>query len=163
MPQLDISTYSSQVFWLVVCFSTMCVVMATLVAPRIGLSLHHRAYILQEHTMTAEKLLEQAKILREKSNQTLNQACQEASQQVHQVVHELIDYRTEKIQELDQKLHLDLLDLPKSLFLEKQETLKQSQDLVIELVRIIFQKMTDKDVPIEKIKKALETSQRELL
>ena len=58
MPQLELSTYASQVFWLVVCFGMLCVFMGTFIAPRIGLSLHQRAKTLEEQAETAKKLLE---------------------------------------------------------------------------------------------------------
>lgn len=143
MPQLDISTYTSQVFWLVVCFGILCVFMATLIAPRIGLSLHRRAQILEEQTATAQKLLEEAKILHEKSTHKLNQARHDAAQQLHQAVHELTHHRNEKIREFDQKLQIELSELSKSLFLQKQEILNTSQDLIIHLVETMFHKITD--------------------
>lgn len=155
MPQLDISTYSSQVFWLVVCFGILCVFMATMIAPRIGLSLHQRAKVLEEHSMAAKKLLEEAEILRDKSIHQLGQARHDAAQQLHQALHDLSHYRTEKVREFDQKLQVRLLELSKSLSQQKQEILSTSQDLVTHLVETVFHKITNVAATSEDITKAL--------
>lgn len=154
MPQLDISTYSSQVFWLVVCFGILCVFMATIIAPRIGLSLHQRANALKENTIAAKKLLEEAETLHEKSIHQLSQARQDAAQQLHQAMHDLTLYRTEKIREFDLKLQTELSELSKSLSQQKQEILNTSQDLVAHLVETVFHKITNVAATSENVTKA---------
>lgn len=154
MPQLDISTYASQVFWLVVCFGILCVFMATLIAPRIGLSLHQRAKVLEDHTMAAKKLLEEAEAIHDKSIHQLGQARHDAAQQLHQVMHDLAQHRTEKTREFDQKIQTELLELSKKLSQQKQEILSTSQDLVTHLVETMFHKITNVSVNSGDIAKA---------
>ncbi|WP_052046095.1 hypothetical protein [Candidatus Paracaedibacter symbiosus] len=157
MPQLDISTYASQIFWLVVCFGILCVFMATFIAPRIGLSLHHRTKVLEEHTMAAKKLLAEAEELHQNSIQHLSQARHDASQHLHQAIYDLTCHRHEKLREFDHKLQLELQELSKKLFQQKQEILNSSQELISHLVETIFFKVTNTSVPTTAVNKAFKT------
>lgn len=146
MPQLELSTYASQVFWLVICFGILCVFMGTFIAPRIGLSLHQRAKTLAEQAETAKKLLEDAESLHQKNSHRLNHARHEAAQQLHQAVHDLNHHRYETIREFDHNLQVQLSELSHKLDHQKQEVLATSQDLVSHLVETLFHKITNTSV-----------------
>ncbi len=143
MPQLELSTYASQVFWLVVCFGILCVFMGTFIAPRIGLSLHQRAKTLEDQAEAAKKLLEGAESIHQKNHQQLSHARHEAAKQLHQAVHDLNHHRHETIREFDRNLHGQLSELSHKLDHQKQEILATSQDLVTDLVETLFHKITN--------------------
>ncbi len=60
MPQLDPSTFGTQLFWLGICFVTLYLVMAVIVLPRISGTLEARASQLDDDLAEAEKLREKA-------------------------------------------------------------------------------------------------------
>ena len=60
MPQLDPSTFGTQLFWLGICFVTLYLVMAVIVLPRISGTLEARASQLDGDLAEAEKLREKA-------------------------------------------------------------------------------------------------------
>lgn len=60
MPQLDPSSFGSQLFWLAVCFGLMFMLMAFVALPRIGKTLAARQDQLDGDLAEAEKLREQA-------------------------------------------------------------------------------------------------------
>lgn len=60
MPQLDPSTFGTQLFWLGICFVTLYLVMAVIVLPRISGTLNARASQLDGDLAEAEKLRDQA-------------------------------------------------------------------------------------------------------
>lgn len=161
MPQLDISTYASQVFWLVVCFGILCVIMGTFIAPRIGLSLNQRTKILEDQAQTAKQLLEAAETLHQKNIHQLSNARHEATQQLHQAIHDLTYHRHETIREFDRKLQIELSELSHKLDQQKQEILEKSHDLVGHLVETLFQKITQTAILPTDIKKAIQTATRE--
>lgn len=158
MPQLELSTYASQVFWLVVCFGILCVLMGTFIAPRIGLSLHQRAKTLEEQAMTAKKLLEDAESIHQKNSHHLSHARHEAAKQLHQAVHDLNHHRHETIREFDRSLHERLSGLSHTLDHQKQEILASSQELVTHLVEVFFHKITNTSVLPNDIAKAIRTA-----
>ena len=60
MPQLDPSTFGSQLFWLLVCFGALYLVLSFIVVPRISKTLATRAQTLENDLAEAEKFRGQA-------------------------------------------------------------------------------------------------------
>jgi len=60
MPQLDPSSFGSQLFWLAICFVTLYVVMAVVVLPRITKTLAARADQMEGDLAQAEALRDKA-------------------------------------------------------------------------------------------------------
>ncbi len=60
MPQLDPSTFGTQLFWLGICFVTLYLVMAVIVLPRISGTLEARSSQLDDDLAEAENLREKA-------------------------------------------------------------------------------------------------------
>ena len=60
MPQLDPSSYVSQVFWLLVSFFLMLVMMKFVVIPRISVAIEERKRNIESYVKKAEKLQQEA-------------------------------------------------------------------------------------------------------
>ena len=60
MPQLDPSTFGSQLFWLLVCFGALYLVLSFIVVPRISKTLATRAQTLENDLAEAEEFRGQA-------------------------------------------------------------------------------------------------------
>ncbi len=60
MPQLDPSSFGSQLFWLFVCFGTLFFLMACVALPRIGRTLSNRQAQLDDDLAAAENLRAEA-------------------------------------------------------------------------------------------------------
>jgi F-type H+-transporting ATPase subunit b len=80
LPQLDISTWPSQLFWLVVLFGVGYLVMAKIVTPRIGIVLEERRQTLDLDLAKARTASEDAAKIREKYESDLEKARNEASE-----------------------------------------------------------------------------------
>ncbi|MFW2436693.1 MAG: F0F1 ATP synthase subunit B' [Parvibaculales bacterium] len=74
MPQLDPSTFGSQLFWLAVCFVTLYVVLSVLVLPRIGATMAKRSEQLDGDLAEAEALRAKAEAALEAYEEALAQA-----------------------------------------------------------------------------------------
>lgn len=74
MPQLDPSTFGSQLFWLAVSFVTLYVVLSVLVLPRIGAAMAKRSYQLDGDLAEAEALRAKAEAALEAYEEALAQA-----------------------------------------------------------------------------------------
>lgn len=79
LPQLDISTWPSQIFWLVVIFGVGYIVMARLVTPRIGSVLEDRRGRLDDDLGKAREASEEAARMRAEYEQGLEKARSEAA------------------------------------------------------------------------------------
>ena len=71
MPQLDPSSFPSQLFWLAVSFSLMCYIMARMVLPRIASTLQTRQDKISGDLDAAEKLREEAEQLEQEYERSL--------------------------------------------------------------------------------------------
>ena len=79
LPQLDIATWPSQLFWLVVLFAAGYLVMATIVTPRIGTVLEERRRTVEGDLDKARHASTEAATIREKYEADLNKARGEAA------------------------------------------------------------------------------------
>lgn len=71
MPQLDITTYTSQLFWLFLCFITLLVVSVRVTLPRLARILEERREKIEGRKAIAEDLKEQANALQTEVEQYL--------------------------------------------------------------------------------------------
>ena len=74
LPQLDISTWPSQLFWLVVLFTAGYILMAKFVTPRIGMVLEERRAKLDEDLGKARSASDEAARIREEYEAELDAA-----------------------------------------------------------------------------------------
>ena len=63
MPQLDTSTFTSQLFWLVVCFFSMMFIMSKFIIPKIADIMEQRQRKIDGYLNKAADLKEQARTL----------------------------------------------------------------------------------------------------
>lgn len=155
MPQLDVSTYISQIFWLVVSFGILCIFISMYIAPRIGMNLNQRTHVLEEKLSQAKRLLEEAERLHQTSLARLSHARHEASQHLQQTLHDISQQRTESLREFDHKTQTDLATLAEKLELQKKEILKSADNLVSHVVETIFNKVVGCETPVDRIQKAI--------
>lgn len=87
MPQFDPSTFSPQVFWLVLTFAVLYVLMATLALPRIGAVLDERQRRIDDSLDKAAQL----KVEAEAAVAAYQQALAQSRAHAHEVVKETMD------------------------------------------------------------------------
>ena len=61
MPQLDLSTFASQAFWMVLSFCLLWILLSIFVTPKIADVLEQRKRKIDDYIRKAEKLNQQAK------------------------------------------------------------------------------------------------------
>jgi F-type H+-transporting ATPase subunit b len=115
LPQLDISTWPSQLFWLVVLFTAGYILMAKFVTPRIGSVLEERRAKLDEDLGKARSASEDAARIREEyeanldaarnaAAETAKQAAAEAKKQAEASNTKIAKKLAEKVAKADAKL-----------------------------------------------------------
>ena len=104
MPQLDPSTFGSQLFWLAVSFVTLYVVLSVLVLPRIGATMAKRSDQLDGDLAEAEALRAKAEAALEAYEEALAQARTKALVVVQTMRAEVQAETARQKAELDAKL-----------------------------------------------------------
>lgn len=141
MPQLDLSTYASQAFWMVLCFSLLWILLSIFITPKIADVLEQRKRKIDDYIRKAEKLNQQAKTSLEKYEQTLNEAKAKAAADIAANQKESAAFLAEEERLLNERLNKQIADSEFKLAKEKKETMQQIQNLSQNLAFDIVQKL----------------------
>lgn len=100
MPQLDVTTYSSQVFWLVLCFSVLLIFAKSYIIPKMDSVILDRMRYVDSILAQASELTEKAERINEESERSIFRAKADIA-------------KTEELamSELNKKVELAQLDL----------------------------------------------------
>lgn len=104
MPQFDISSFPSQIFWLVVSFAVLYFLVATMVLPRIGKIVESREGKIQGDLDAAQKANDAARIAAAEQEKALSEARTQASGVVREATDKAAQHTTAKMHELGDKL-----------------------------------------------------------
>ena len=141
MPQLDLSTYASQAFWMVLCFSLLWLLLSIFITPKIADVLEQRKRKIDDYIRKAEKLNQQAKASLEKYEQTLNDAKAKAAADIAANQKESAAFLAEESRLLNERLNKQIADSEFKLAKEKKETMQQiqnlSQNLAFDIVKAV--------------------------
>lgn len=151
MPQLDLSTFASQAFWMVLCFSLLWIMLSIFITPKITDVLEQRKRKIDDYIRKAEKLNQQAKTSLEKYEQALNEAKIKASADIAASQKESAAFLAAEERMLNERLNKQIADSEFKLATEKKETLQQieslSQNLAFEIVQKLgFTQISKEDI-----------------
>lgn len=104
MPQLDISTFSTQIVWLVITFALLFLVMWRLAVPRISDALEQRQNRLDDNLNKAAEFKKEAEAAIEAYEKSLAEARQSAHSQIAGVHAALVEETASKDAELNTKI-----------------------------------------------------------
>lgn len=141
MPQLDTSTFTSQLFWLIICFFSMMFIMSKFIIPRIADIMDQRQRKIDGYLNKAADFKLQAEASLKKYQEALNQATADANSSLAQTKEELNELIKSKQCELDAKLQKKIKDGEKDINRSKEEALKQVQSIAEELAGDVIKKI----------------------
>jgi F-type H+-transporting ATPase subunit b len=118
MPQFDASTFSSQLFWLFICFSTLCFFMARFILPKIGSNIQRRKTYIDQHSILIDNLNSEYKCLEEKQVKLQDQMQKDILKLMQNSQKELMEFKQEEIRKINKEI--------RSLFVESQKKIDDS-------------------------------------
>ena len=104
MPQFNVTSFPSQIFWLVVSFAVLYFLMATLVLPRIGKIVEGREVKIQADLDAAQKANDAARVAAAEQEKALAEARTQASGVVREATDKAAQHTTAKMHEIGDKL-----------------------------------------------------------
>lgn len=141
IPQLDLSTYVSQVFWLLTCFVLLWISVSVFITPKIADVLEQRKRKINEYIKKADKLNTQAKETADKYTLTLEQAQKRAEQKAADERAALKDYLSDTENKMTEQLNKKIAGNEFTLAKEKKNTLLKMEDIAEDLAFEIVQKL----------------------
>lgn len=155
MPQLETSTFLSQIFWLLITFFSLWFMMSWFIIPRIEEIIEQRRQKIDGYIQKAEKINKQALQSLEKYEKSLQKAKQEADERIAQNKAELSRSIAEKHAEIEDILNRKIADNEYILAKERMETLAAINEVSLSLASEIISKLDIEPIDKEKLQLAV--------
>lgn len=142
MPQLDVTTFSSQLFWLGMCFLVLYFILSYFLVPKISGVLENRENMREQNINQASSYREEAESLLVEYEKLLAQTRKEAHEKYQSVVnvtaHEIRAKKREMLDKLQERLHIAEQDLYRA----RIEASEDIHAVAQEIAGDILQKLT---------------------
>ena len=152
MPQLDPSSYASQLFWLALCFIPLYWLMASVVLPRISAVLKQREDVIESDLNAAKTMQEEAEDFTLSIDESLDKARSQSATLVKEAKDSVESDRTQKFEALDKELHVKINNADQQLNKQRQTALDNIDSIVTDLTPQVVSKLLNK--PTLTLKKA---------
>lgn len=151
MPQIDISTFLSQAFWLLVCFCLLWGMMSVFVTPKLTDIIEQRKRKINEFIQKAESLRLQAEQSLQAYNTAISSATSKAEKEINENKIQLDTYLAETENELTEKLNKKLAEHEINLEKERRSVSQQidaiAQNLAFDIVnKLGFSAISQQDI-----------------
>lgn len=145
MPQLDSSSFVSQIFWLTITFLTLWFVMSFFIVPRIGEIIDERRNKIDTDIQKAEKVNQKALHILNRYETMLEKANEEINKEVSEKKAQIEASAELKKAEISQYLSQKISDNETLIKKEREQTLKAVNDISAQTAELILQKLGLKD------------------
>lgn len=155
MPQLEISTYLSQFFWLITSFLSLWLVMAWVIIPKIEEVMEQRRRKIDDFVQKAEKINKQALISLEKYEKALKKAKEKAQTAIDENKKELEQVIATRHLEIEELLNKKIADTEFMLAKERRETLVAIDEVSVNVAEQILNKLGIENVDTAVLNKSI--------
>ena len=156
MPHLDTSTYTSQIFWLLICFFSMMFIMSKFIIPKIAEIRQQRYDKLDGYLHKAEELQKKTENAIKKYEEALSEATKNANQSLQSTKDELNKIISKKQEELDKKLQAQIKAGEEEINEGKAKAIKEIKTVSTNLALEILHKLDITDIKTSDIKQIIE-------
>lgn len=148
MPQFDVSSFSSQLFWLIIFFSLLYLVVSQYLAPKIERLISQRGQIIEDHIALAQKYNDQIKAI-ELHKANLKHEIASTIDEMRDKHQEIFDeqYLT-KQESINKKIHLLQLNSNSDIQKYIEIFMREESQYCRSLSQTIIEKITRKDVDL---------------
>lgn len=155
MPQFETATYASQVFWLLICFTFLCLAMRLIIVPRLAKSLGTREQRIQEDLGYSKSLSSSAEKLKQENLNRLSEAQRKAHTMIHKVIHEIHQRKAKRLASLDEELTIKTNNIRTDLEDQTIKILEKLEPLVTQAVKAASTPMLGHSLTQRDIKKVV--------
>ena len=141
LPQLDVSTYSAQVVWLVITFVILYVLMSKVALPRIGEVLEERQNKIDDNLAKAEELKAQADAASQAYETSLSTARTKAQAAIRDVKDKAAAEATARQSALNDKLQAQIAESEQAITKARDEALAGIKDVATDVASSVVEKL----------------------
>lgn len=155
MPQLDFTTFASQIFWLATTFIVLWFIMARTAIPTIRDVLQNRQTRISEDLRKAEKLKEEAESAEADFTSVIVNARSKASTMLAKVRVEASEEADRRNAKLDETFARQAKESEHRIEVIKKEALSEMAPVTVEVTQEILKKLINVKVEKAKVEKAI--------
>jgi len=141
MPQFDITTFPSQVFWLVVSFGLLYLLMSRLVLPRIGNTIEAREGKIQGDLAAAQAANDAARVAAEAEAKAIAEARTRASASVHAAAEAAAAETSANLHKVGERLAGDIAAAERRIGEQRSQALSGLASLATEVTTSMLDKL----------------------
>lgn len=158
MPQLEVSTYISQIFWLITTFFCFWFVMAKFIIPKIAETVEARKRKYNDFILKADEFNKKALASLNRYEETLAAAKAKAAEQISLEEKTLKEYIAQRQEEINQQLDQKIKENETRLIKERAETMKDIEAMAKNAASVILTQLSI--VPVQDISEKKKTAKR---
>lgn len=155
LPQMDPSSYPSQVFWLTVTFAALFLLMWKVALPRVSETLANRQQKLSGDLKKAAELKEEAEKAQADLEEALASARAEAQTVLRKASEEIAAEQAKRLEAFDADMAAKAEEAEKRIAAARQTALKSVQDVANEVAISAVEKLTGDAADAAAVEKAL--------
>ena len=162
MPQLEITTYPSQIFWLVVSFLILYLIMSRIIIPRISSVIKSRETEIKNNIHISEQMYKDTEIINNEYEETKKNIENEA----RGIINHLKETTSKKINNstelLKKRLEQKLEKNEQEIINNKKKVLKEINKISLNLSEEILKKLSNKKRKKETLKDLIKKNLKEV-
>ena len=153
MPQLDVATYPSQLFWLFISFLTLYVILSHFVIPRVSHFLLERSEAIDGRLREASLLRQEAEVLLNDYEEILGGARVEARHRYMEVAQRVAKASAKKQKDMMDKITERIRVAEQEMYRSRQGVMKELHPKATDVARDILLKVTGEKFTTAELKK----------
>ncbi len=146
MPQLDASTYASQIIWLLITFGLIWFASQKWILPKFEDILNQREKRISDNLSEAETLRNEAKKIVEDYNSAVEKSRADASSMLAELNAELNADAQKQLDQLNAKLEEKLRVAERELEEKRKETIEELKVLAVEVTKDVISKVSQANI-----------------
>lgn len=104
MPQFDFTTYSSQIFWFLLCFTALYCSMHFIILPRIREIIENRKNVIESDMALTHELDQKIESLQTKTEKLRQEASKKYQSQIEETARQATKNRDKAVEEMKEKI-----------------------------------------------------------
>jgi F-type H+-transporting ATPase subunit b len=161
MPQLDVSTFSSQIFWLIICFSVLYYLLSRRALPRISETLEARQDRIAADLDQAQRLRREAEAALALYEGAMAEAQDRAQALLAEAQSRLQAEAAARQAELDQQLARQLAEAETRIAAARDRALAELEDAALDVARAAAARLAGVEVSADAARHALRAVRQE--
>ena len=143
LPQMDISTFPSQLFWLIITFTALYLFMWKFVIPRLSTTIEERKDKISNDINDAENLNSEASKILENYDDKMNSASLESNEIVSSSKATINEYLDKLKKDNEIKINEMITESEKKIHQQKQQSEQEIKKATIETIKSIVSKYVE--------------------